>query len=172
MKKLGILNFIETVILILLVIVPLRTFFFEPFFVMGSSMEPYYHSLDYLIIDKFTFKLRDPKRGEVIVFHPPFDSRVYYIKRIVGLPGELIEIKDGKIYVNGREFQEKYFSEPVYTPGDVRVLLGEDEYFVLGDNREHSFDSRKWGPLPKNRIVGRVMFHISVFNKLISVNQI
>jgi signal peptidase I len=171
MKKLIFLNILETIILVLLVVVPLRTFFFEPFFVMGSSMEPYYHAFDYLIIDKLTFRLREPQRGEVIVFHPPFDQKIYYIKRIIGLPGEEVKISNGKIYINGKELKEDYFDNGVYTPGETSLVLGKDEYFVLGDNRAQSFDSRKWGPLHKKFIVGRVLIHFSLFKNLLKTTS-
>lgn len=162
MKKLFIFNFIENIILVALIALPLRLFVFEPFFILGSSMEPNFHPFDYIIIDKLTFNFRQPHRGEVIVFRPSFDTKVYYIKRIVGLPGELVEIKDGAVYVNGQKLKEDYFSNEKYTPGNTRAILGKGEYFVLGDNREQSFDSRSWGPVKAENIVGKIFFRISL----------
>lgn len=169
MKKfwfLNFVNFIENIIIVILIVVPLRVFLFEPFFVLGNSMEPAYHPFDYLIIDKLTYKFRSPHRGEVIVFHPPFDEKVYYIKRLIGLPGELVEVRNGYVYINGEKLNESYLKENIYTPGEAKYYLGKDEYFVLGDNREQSFDSRKWGPVPKSRIIGKVLLHISLVDNL------
>jgi signal peptidase I len=135
------LTFLEIILLLLLVVLPVRFFLFEPFLVRGQSMEPNFHNLDYLIIDKLSYFFRQPQRGEVVVFKPPFDDYVYYIKRIIGLPGERIIIEESKI---------------------TEINLGPDEYFVLGDNREVSYDSRKWGPIKKERIAGRVIFQFSL----------
>jgi len=165
MKKKIIFDFLEF-FLILLLLFPIRIFLFEPFFVKGSSMEPNYHPYDYLIVDKLTYRFSEPKRGDVIVFKPPFDSSVYYIKRVIGLPGEKIVLKDSKIFIynkeypNGFELKEDYLQGHT-TFGNQEITLGKDEYFVLGDNREVSSDSRTWGPVKRERIVGKVLFHLS-----------
>jgi signal peptidase I len=167
MKKESIFNFIETFLVLILVILPVRFFLFEPFLVKGQSMEPNFYNYDYLIIDKLSYFFRNPERGEVIVFRPPVDKKVYYIKRIIGLPGERIEIKDSKIKIFNKEnpggfvLDEKYLNGH-YTFGDLDITLSNDEYFVLGDNREVSYDSRKWGPVKKKDISGRVVFHFSL----------
>ncbi|MCS7200632.1 MAG: signal peptidase I [Patescibacteria group bacterium] len=167
MKREIALNIFEIILIFLLFILPIRLFLFEPFFVKGDSMEPNFHSWDYLIIDKLTYFYRAPQRGEVIVFRPPFDDNIYYIKRIIGLPGERILIEESKITVFNREKPEGFvLNEPYvvnhYTPGLIDIQLKENEYFVLGDNREVSYDSRKWGPLKRERIVGRVLFQLSL----------
>jgi len=167
MKKENILSFIETFLILILVILPVRLFLFEPFLVKGQSMEPNFYNYDYLIIDKLSYFFRNPQRGEVVVFKPPIDRKVYYIKRIIGLPGERIEIRDSKIKVFNKENPEGFIlNEPYlndyYYLGDLDVNLKNGEYFVLGDNREVSYDSRKWGPIKKNDISGRVIFHFSL----------
>ena len=161
------LNLIEICLLLFLVVLPIRFFLFEPFLVRGMSMEPNYHNLDYLIIDKLTYRFREPQRGEVIIFKPPFDEKVFYIKRIIGLPLEKIIIDESKITIFNKEHPEGFvlnedYLQDHYTSGKVEVNLGPNEYFVLGDNREVSYDSRKWGPVNKKNIVGRVVFHFSL----------
>lgn len=141
-----------------------RTFLVQPFLVSGASMVPNFASGDYLLIDQLTYRFRVPERGEVIVFRYPKDNSTYFIKRIVGLPGERIEIREGKVLVftAGRldraPLEESYLGPGVVTaPRSSPLLttsLGDDEYFVLGDNRSYSFDSRDWGVLKARDIVG------------------
>lgn len=158
-------EFLETIALVVLVVIPIRIFLFQPFLVRGASMEPNFHSGEYLIIDQLTYRFRDPQRGEVIVFKNPKASGYYFIKRIIGLPKETVEIKDNKVilyndkFPQGKVLEESYASGETY--GDLKVTLKEDEYFVLGDNREHSSDSRTWGPISRKNIVGKVLVGIS-----------
>jgi signal peptidase I len=152
---------VKIVILASLIVIPIRYFIFQPFFVQGISMEPNFYNGDYLIVDEISYRFRQPQRGEVIVFKYPKNLTQRYIKRIIGLPGETVEIKDGHITVfDGREKQsldeEQYLDSAVETSGNIRVALSDDEYFVLGDNRDFSSDSRRWGVLPKEDIIGRV----------------
>ena len=159
----------KVVLIALVIVVPLRVFVFQPFLVRGDSMEPNYHSGDYLIVDELSYRLRSPERGEVIVLKFPFDPSQRFIKRIVGLPGETVEVKDGKVVVYGKTSEgreamvldeSEYIPLDLQTPGSVRVDLKEQEYFVLGDNRPFSSDSRKWGVLEKDLIVGRVFLDV------------
>jgi signal peptidase I len=149
---------LQTVFLALLIVLPIRLFIFQPFIVKGESMEPTFKESDYLIIDEITYRFREPKRGEVVVFKNPMNERQRFIKRIIGLPGEKIEIVDGKIFISNGE--KKILNEPYlnfsFTSGDIQITLGSDEYFVLGDNRQFSLDSRRFGPIKKKEIVGRV----------------
>jgi len=163
----SILSFIweisKIVIIALLIVIPIRYFVFQPFFVNGQSMEPNFQNGDYLIVDEISYRFLEPKRGEVIVFKYPNNPSQRYIKRIVGLPGETVEVKEGKVMILADEQkwllnESIYLSQSIQTPGEVIISLGEDEYFVLGDNRIASFDSRKWGPLPEEDIIGRVIF--------------
>jgi signal peptidase I len=167
MNREYLLSLIEILLLLVIVVLPIRFFLFEPFLVKGESMEPNFHNFDYLIVDKLTYHLREPQRGEVIVFRPPFEERVYYIKRIIGLPLEKLIIEESKITIFNKEHPQGFvLNEPYlqnhYTAGKIEVNLGPDEYFVLGDNREVSYDSRKWGPVKRERIVGRVVFQFSL----------
>jgi signal peptidase I len=155
---------LKIVIIALLIVVPIRYFVFQPFFVRGQSMEPNFENGDYLIVDEISYRFGSPQRGEVVVFKYPQNPSLRYIKRIVGLPGETIAIEAGSVVIfneKGSQILDESdyfpFSVPL-TPGDVRVSLDENEYFVLGDNRVSSADSRRWGPLDKENIVGRVLF--------------
>jgi len=167
MKREYFLTFLEIILLLILIVLPVRFFLFEPFLVRGQSMEPNFHNFDYLIIDKLSYFFREPQRGEVVVFKPPFDDHVYYIKRIIGLPGERIIIEESKITIFNKEHPKGFvlnedYLQNHYTLGKIEVNLGSNEYFVLGDNREVSYDSRKWGPVKKERIIGRVIFQLSL----------
>ena len=165
MKKLlsFIWEIIKIVVIALAIVVPIRYFLFQPFFVKGESMEPNFQNGDYLIIDELSYRLREPERGEVIVFKYPRNISQRYIKRIIGLPGETVEIKDGKVTVYQKNSEIKVLDESNYLPayfqtsGNLRINLNENEYLVLGDNRSSSSDSRIWGPLPKEDIIGRVL---------------
>ena len=155
----------KIVIIAAVIVIPIRYFIFQPFFVKGASMEPNFSNGDYLIVDELSYHFREPKRGEVVVFKSPNKTSQMYIKRIIGLPGETVEIKDGKIIVYLTPFSDgsfldesEYLSYNVYTPGEMRISLGDNEYFVLGDNRSYSSDSRIWGPLIREDIIGRVVF--------------
>lgn len=153
----------KIVIVTLVIVVPIRYFLFQPFIVRGQSMEPNFHNGDYLIIDEISYRFREPKRGEVVVFKSPNTSS-YLIKRVVGLPGETVEIRDGQVIIYQPNSPEPislnetdYLSGEIYQiPGSIRIALAEDEYFVLGDNRQASFDSRRWGALSEDEIIGRV----------------
>ena len=153
----GILGFtgdiLKITLISLVIILPIRFYVAQPFFVRGASMEQSFHDGDYLIVDQISYRLGDPNRGDVIVFKAPTGGTQFLIKRIIGLPGETIAIREGVVRINGQKLAEKYLNEP--TPGDINNVLGEEEFFVLGDNRDASFDSRQWGVLPKDNIVGR-----------------
>jgi len=150
----------------------IRTFLIQPFLVSGASMEPNFGSGNYLIIDELTYRLREPERGEVVVFKYPNNPSTYYIKRIVGLPGEKVEIKEGSVYIfnsehpDGLRLEEEYLPFNVNTSGSVSTSLSDSEYFVLGDNRSYSFDSRSWGSLQKKYIIGLARL------RLLPINQV
>ena len=126
----------KIVVIALVIVVPIRYFLFQPFFVKGASMEPNFENGEYLIIDELSYRFREPQRGEVIVFKYPHDPSQRYIKRIIGLPGETIEIKDGQVLISGESFRRvKLFTCRNLTLGLIKITLAENEYFVLGDNR-------------------------------------
>lgn len=163
------LDFIETIVIALSIFLVIYLFFLQPHQVNGLSMFPNFQNGEYVLTDKVTFKMRNPKRGEVIVFHAPaaahcpLGTGCDFIKRVIGLPGETVEVKNGHIYINSQELKEPYIpAEYVTQPGEFSknrvITLGPDEYFVDGDNRPYSSDSRAWGPITKSAIVGRAFF--------------
>ena len=158
---LFIFEVIKIVVLALLIVIPIRYFIFQPFIIKGNSMEPNFHQGDYLIVDEISYRFKEPQRGDVIVFRYPQDTSQRFIKRIIGLPGETVTMEEGKITIS-EETEERILDESTYLPmqnyfDNVSLSLNENEYFVLGDNRFSSFDSRKWGSLPRDYIVGRVI---------------
>jgi len=161
-----ILEFLQIIAIAAIVVVPIRYFVFQPFLVKGASMEPNFHDGDYLIIDELSYRLRNPERGEVVVFHYPFDPSQRFIKRVIGLPGETVAIKNGQVDITTEDGATVVLPEPyvqgVFTiagnaTGGNSTTLKSDEYFVLGDNRAHSFDSREWGLVNRKFIIGRTV---------------
>jgi signal peptidase I len=151
----------KIVIIALLIVLPLRAFVFQPFLVRGESMEPNFHNGDYLIVDELSYRFGEPGRGDVVVFKYPQDTSQRYIKRLIGLPGDIVKIQEGMVFVSDSELNESvYLSTEVVTAGAVDIQLGENEYFVLGDNRQFSSDSRRWGVLPRDHIVGRALLRL------------
>jgi len=156
-----IFDVLQIVIVSAAIIMVIRYFLIQPFYVKGASMEPNFYDREYLIIDELTFRFRAPERGEIVVFRYPRDPSQYFIKRIVGLPGETVEVIDGHvvvyndIYPNGIILEEAYLDDSV-TEGKKKVTLGTTEYYVLGDNRDESLDSRSFGPVLDTFLVGRV----------------
>lgn len=153
----------KIIVIAFVIVAPIRYFLFQPFFVRGQSMEPNFENGDYLIVDELSYRLRNPERGEVIVFKYPLDTSQRYIKRVIGLPGETVEINNDKveIFEPGSSTPDvlnetSYLSPSVPTAGDLKVTLGPNQYFVLGDNRPVSSDSRIWGLVPRKDIIGRV----------------
>lgn len=162
-EKIG--EIVKIVILALVIVIPIRYFIFQPFVVKGASMEPNFQTGDYLIIDEITYRFREPQRGEVVVFKYPKDPSNKFIKRIIGLPGEKIELKDDKIIITNQDGkkiilnEEDYLKFP-YVVKEKEFILPSNYYFVLGDNRPYSFDSEEWGVLAKRYIIGKAFFRI------------
>ncbi len=159
------------IVIAFIVMIGFRFFVAEPFIVSGSSMVPNYHNREYLVVNKMTYRFDEPKRGDVIVFRYPKDTTQYFIKRIIGLPGEKIKVENGKVYVynnehpDGSALTEPYLSNQDITFGNNQtVTLGSEEYFVLGDNRLASSDSRVWGVLPKKDIIGTAWLRVFPLN--------
>ncbi len=154
----------KVVCISLAVIIPVRYFLIQPFYVKGASMEPSFYDHEYLIINEISYRFSSPERGDIVVFKYPKDPSQYFIKRVVGLPGEKIEIKDKRVYVyseDGKKFmldETDYVVEDMIDTGDKSWELGPEEYYVMGDNRNHSLDSRSFGPVHDELIVGKVWF--------------
>lgn len=168
----------KVVIISLVIILPIRYFLIQPFYVKGASMEPNFYDHEYLIIDEISYRFNEPKRGDIAVFKYPKDPKQYFIKRVIGLPGEHIKIENGRVFlvIDGsyKLIEESYLPADIQTNLPLRgygdVTLGADEYFLLGDNRGESLDSRIFGPVKKDFIIGRTWIRgwplnrITIFN--------
>jgi signal peptidase I len=164
---------IKVFLIAVIIIVPIRHFVVQPFYVRGASMEPNFFDGEYLVIDELSYQWRTPERGEVIVFRFPNNPSQFFIKRVIGLPGDRVIVRDGQVAIqNERYQQEVVLDESVYLPqgtrtgGQLVTQLGNDEFFVLGDNRAASSDSRSWGTLPRDDIIGRAWIRAFPFDRL------
>ncbi|HVO28869.1 MAG TPA: signal peptidase I [Candidatus Paceibacterota bacterium] len=160
-----------------------RTFLVQPFLVSGSSMVPNFENGDYLLVDELTYRIRPPERGEVVVFHDPQDWSTYFIKRVIGLPGEKVEIANNTVTVFNAAHPDGLALDETYLPAGTAVSpdncvggsfatgictydLSSSTFLMLGDNRPESFDSRGWGPLPERNIVGLVRIRLWPLNEI------
>ncbi len=157
---------VRVLLISLVIVLPIRYFIVQPFIVRGASMESAFEDGEYLIVDELSYYFREPARGDAVIFRYPQDPRQFFIKRIIGLPGERIEIQNGRVRVSRRDEASRGFVlEEPYLPAfhkgtfpDIDAELADNEYFMLGDNRSASSDSRFWGALKRELIVGRALF--------------
>ncbi len=161
------LEFLKFAVIALAIVIPIRMFIAQPFIVSGQSMVPTFEDKDYLVVDEITYRFENPNRGDVIVFRYPLETSKFLIKRIIGLPGETVKIYNGIVTIHpkgadknslGVTLHEPYINEAFDTT--KTITLTDDEYFVMGDNRNRSSDSRSWGALPKKDIVGRAFLRL------------
>lgn len=164
---------LKIIIISLVIILPVRYYLVQPFYVKGQSMEPNFHDNEYLIINEISYRLNLPERGDIIVFKYPKNPSEFYIKRIIGLPGETVKIKDNQVVIYNVEFpggkildESGYLVSGTETAGSISVILGETEYYVLGDNRASSKDSRYFGPVDKKYIIGRTWLRGWPFDRI------
>jgi signal peptidase I len=167
------LDFIETIVIALAIFVVVYQFLFQPHQVKGDSMYDNFYSGEYLLTDKISYKFNEPKVGDVVVFQAPMNEEYDYIKRIVGLPGDKVMIKEGKVIVNSQAFDESGYLDPEimtrpgqYAKEGVVVTVPSDQYFTMGDNRSNSSDSRDWGTVPIENIVGKAWVRYWPLNKM------
>jgi len=156
----------------IIIVVPIRMFIAQPFIVSGSSMVPTFQDGQYLVVDEISYILGTPKRDDVVVFRDPSNTKIFFIKRIIGLPGETVDVKSDKNEVtitnkehpNGFKLNQSFI---VNTGGiDGHMVLGNNEYYVMGDNRPASSDSRYWGVVPKDLMIGRAFLRLLPFSKI------
>lgn len=158
------LDFLETIVVSLAIFAVVYIFLFQPHQVDGQSMMPNFKNGEYILTDKISYRIHPPARGDVVVFHSPQDEHVDFIKRIIGVPGDMIKVQGGYAYLNGQKLQEPYINNPGdVLPGrflreDTDIEVPPGQYFVMGDNRNHSSDSREWGFVTSAEIVGRAFF--------------
>lgn len=157
-------EFFETLVVFGAIFASIYLFVAQFHKVSGNSMVPTFHTGDYLITEKVSYRFRDPKFGEIVVLKNPRDESQDFIKRIIAIPGDTLEIKNGIVYVNNQPLSEKYLPEGTSTKAGAFITEGtslkvaSNQYYVIGDNRDHSSDSREWGPAKKEEIVGRALF--------------
>lgn len=169
-KDLKFVDFIKFAVITILIVVPIRMYVAQPFIVNGASMSPTFETGQYLIVDQFTYHFGEPQRGDVVIFKFPQDTSKFFIKRVVGLPGERVVIDAGIVTIVKEDGSEEVVLNEPYIEfkrnSYSETQLDEDEYYVMGDNREASLDSRIWGPLDKKYIVGRA------YTRLLPVGEI
>jgi signal peptidase I len=165
-------EWIKVIAIALLISLPIRFFIAEPFIVNGASMDPTFATGQFLIVDRLSYRFNEPKRGDVIVFRYPNNPSTYYIKRIIGLPGEKLRADNGKISIENKDnassspLVEAYIGDSHRSYDNFVTSLDDDQYFVMGDNRRESSDSRAWGPLQKDLIIGRPALRLYPITKL------
>ena len=167
------LDFIETIVIALAIFVVVYRFLFQPHQVKGSSMYDNFHDGEYLLTDKVSFRFRSPERGDVVVFKAPQNEDYDYIKRIIALPGDAVKISGGRIYLNNTLLDEAGYLDAritthagIYAKEGQTVTVPAAEYFVMGDNRSNSSDSREWGPVPAANLVGRAWLRYWPINQI------
>lgn len=165
-------DFLETIVVALSIFVVVYLFILQPHEVKGNSMEPSFQNNEYIITDKISYRFKEPHRGDVIIFKAPVNPDVDYIKRIIALPGEQVMVQNGEVYVNNTRLIESYIDTltPLF-PGSTMqestpITVPEGDYFVMGDNRSHSSDSREFGPIDKKLIIGRAVFRYWPLNSI------
>ena len=166
----SVLEVVEVALVAVGAVFLIRTFLVQPFLVSGASMVPSFSNGDYLLVDELSYRFRGANRGEVVVFRYPKDESTYFIKRVIGVPGDQVEIKDGKVWIVNAERPQGFFLPERYLPdttattvrpgGQLGFTVHEGEYLVLGDNRSYSFDSRDWGVLAEKEVVGLVRLRL------------
>jgi signal peptidase I len=162
---------VKFALIAVLIVLPIRLFIAQPFIVSGASMDPTFGNGEYLIVDQLSYKFEPPHRGDVIIFKWPEDESKFFIKRVIGLPEEIVEINEGKVTIKNTLHPEGLILDETYIdPSNIRtddavITLGKGEYFVMGDNRNGSSDSRSWGPVKKNLIIGRPFVRLLPVNK-------
>ncbi|NTU46690.1 signal peptidase I [Candidatus Roizmanbacteria bacterium] len=172
-----VMDILETVVFMGSLFIVIYLFIVTPNQVKGASMEPSFHSGDFIFTSKVTYKLRTPHRGDVVVFQAPSNHDIEYIKRIIGLPGDTIMVKEGTVYVNGSALKENYIAAAtsVWEGGFLKeaqpITVPADELFVMGDNRPHSSDSREFGPIPISTVIGQVFFRYYPANQMGTINN-
>ena len=175
----SIWEIVQFAAIVLVVVLPIRMYVAQPFIVSGASMAPTFENGNYLIIDELTYNvIREPQKGEVIVFRYPLDPSKFFIKRIVGLPEETVEVRDNTVIIYNKQnpggliLKEDYLDASQQTLGNNRIRMDDDEYFMMGDNRLMSHDSRAFGPVKKTFITGRAMLRLYPLNRIGTIPRV
>lgn len=169
-KKESIWDIVKFIALALIIVIPIRMFIAQPFLVKGRSMDPTLHQSDYLIVDELSYHLRTPKRGEVIVFRFPGDPKEHFVKRVIGIPGDTLQIVNGQVTVITKEGKKLELNEPYVVNHSYEsledIIVPDGNLFVMGDNRAESYDSRMWKFLPIKMATGRALVRLYPFSQI------
>lgn len=162
---------IRFALIALIIVMPIRLFVAQPFIVSGASMEDTFHNNEYLIVDQLTYHFESPQRGDVVIFRYPLDVSKFFIKRVIGVPGDTVTIDGDVVTITNKEHPDGFIlAEPyvasMHQKSFITETLSDGEYFVMGDNRDHSSDSRMWGILPEDKVVGRALVRLFPFDDM------
>jgi signal peptidase I len=168
----AVFDFLQGIVVFLAILVMVYLFIMSPQEINGQSMDPTFHNGEYILTNKVEYKFTDPKRGDIVIFKSPKNKQIDYIKRVIGLPGERLRLSNSVYYINGKKLDESaYLSPDVKTYGgsylseDTEIIIPEGKYFVSGDNRMHSSDSREFGPIAKEDFIGKALFRYFPFSR-------
>ena len=166
---------VKIALIAFIIVAPVRYFLFQPFIVDGESMHPSFESGDYLIVDEISYRFSDPQRGDVVVFNFPKQLSERFIKRVIGVPGDTVDVTGGKVEIikdnKTVTLDEKYLPKDLKTIGEIKMTLGKDEFFVMGDNRDYSYDSRAWGVVPRKDIIGKAFLRLFPITQIGEINR-
>jgi signal peptidase I len=168
----AVFDFLQGIVVVLAILVMVYLFIMSPQEINGASMEPNFHNGEFILTNKIMYKLREPIRGDVVIFKSPRNKEVDYIKRVIGLPGDTVLLKENSFYVNGQKVEEPYLTPDITIFGGSYLIEGQEivvppgQYFVSGDNRPHSSDSREFGPIPREDIIGVAILRYWPFNRM------
>ncbi len=169
-NKENLWELVRFAVIVIAIVIPIRIFIAQPFIVSGSSMYPTFNNGDYLIVDEISYRFKNPERFDVIIFRYPDNNKKYLIKRVIGLPNETIDIKGNIVTMINKEYPNGLILEQPYVKNiskdNQRLELKENEYFVLGDNRSASSDSRYWGAVTENLIIGKALLRLLPINSI------
>lgn len=167
----SIFDFLQSIVVVMAILVMVYLFGVSPQEISGQSMYPFFDNGEYILTNKIEYKLNDPKRGDIVVFKSPQNKEIDYIKRIIGLPGDRVNLIDGKYYLNGKVLSEPYLPPNLYTFAgsflreNSEIVVPPGRYFVSGDNRPHSLDSREFGTVPRGDIIGKAILRYWPFDR-------
>ncbi len=167
----AIFDFLQSIVVVMAILVMIYLFVMSPQEIKGASMEPSFFNGEFILTNKIVYKVFEPQRGDVVIFKAPSDKEIDYIKRIIGLPGDTVLLRDGKIYVNGTAIAEPYLRPGTESSGELflqdgqQATVPEGKYFVMGDNRPHSSDSREFGFIAKEDFIGKAILRYWPFTK-------
>lgn len=169
----AIFDFLQGIVVILAIMVMIYLFIMSPQEINGQSMDPTFHNGEYILTNKIEYKITDPQRGDIVIFKSPRNKDIDYIKRVIALPGETLRLSNSRFFINGKMLDESAYLDPsIYTyggsylPEGVEITIPQGQYFVAGDNRPHSSDSREFGPIAKEDFIGKALFRYWPFSRV------